>query len=119
TGRVALAEALRVLRYFLFQRVGSKGRKHRAPAGQDTQCAPYGCSTYDSGPGLFEFLLVRIQATDLAGQVHTLVLEFKVVHDLGETEHAHGHDREVDTVLQFGNAEIVAGNTRVHIGADH
>ncbi len=43
----------------------------------------------------------------------------QVVHDLGQTEHTHGHHGKVDTVLQFGNAKVKTGHTRVHIGTHH
>ncbi|MNI26530.1 hypothetical protein D3C73_802320 [compost metagenome] len=118
-GRMALAEAFRILRDLLFQRVGRERRQHRATARQDTQGRTQGRTAQHGGSGFLEFLHVRVQRADLVGDVDAVFLLLQVGHDFGEAEHAHGHDGEVDTVLQFGNAEVVAGNARVDVGADH
>src|SRR5690606_22641318 len=94
-------------------------RSHGAPAGQNAQGGTDGRATHDGGPGFLELLLVRVELADLVGQVHTLVAQFEVGHDFGETEHAHGDHGEVDAVLQFGNAEVEAGHAGVHVRSHH
>ncbi|MDT4829244.1 hypothetical protein FQZ97_626590 [compost metagenome] len=116
---MALAEALRILRDLLFQRVGRERRQHGAAARQDAQGRTQGRAAQHCGSGFLEFLLVGIQRADLVGDVDAVFLLLEVGHDFGEAEHAHGHDGEVDAVLQFGDAEVVACNARVHVGAHH
>ena len=45
-------------------------------------------------------------------------MSFKVDHDLGDAEQAHGDGREVDAVAKFGDVEGEALGAGVDVGAD-
>src|SRR5690606_21297885 len=118
-GRVAFTKALRILGDFFLQCVGGKRGQDRTTTGQDTQARTHGSTTDHGRPGLFELLLVGVQATYLARDLNALVAQFQVVHDFGETEYTHGYHGKVDTVLQLWNTKVVAGHAGVHVCTDH
>src|SRR5690606_21215447 len=115
TSRVTLTETLGVLRHLLFQGVGSEGRQNSATTRQNTQCTTDTRTAHHCRPSFLEFLLVGVERTHLGVHADALVTQFQVSHDFGETEHTHGHDREVDTVLKLRDAEVVASNAGVHV----
>ena len=89
----ALAEAARILRELLLDRVGREGPEHRAVAGQDAQDAADGRAAQDRPGRSLQVLQARQQPADrLPDDVaHLGVVE--VAQDLGDAEEAHGQRR--------------------------
>ncbi len=115
----AFAEAAGIGRDLLLQRITGKCRQHGPAARQDAEHRTKPGAAQYGAPGVVEILLARPEVlqpgAELRARKDALL---QIADDLDDAEHADHQRHEVDAVPQLRDAEGVAREPAVDVGAD-
>ena len=112
------AEARRILREFLFERVSGEGAQHSAAPRQDAEQRADSGAAQHCLPRRGKIRARRHQARDPRHDDFAFCAPLQIGDDLRETEQAHGDDHESDAVGELRQTEGKTEQAGIRVRAD-